>query len=333
MFPSEYFHIGCDEVNLSDYCAERDLDPTEVYVDYVNRMIALARDAGKTPMFWADHAVKDPKVAEGLDKNAVAVFWNYRKDISDAGLKALKKAGFKKTACAPSVASFGYRFLPTEHALGNVDRMAAHARKHKSLGVITTVWCPYRYIQGAIDYGIAYAAERVRTTKGFSRATFNKHFADKVFGTKLTQPLRQFLSGYPKLEITADLAEKLHNRDADLTEDQQKRVDRTNEAWQKIRHVLQDYTPKKNEDTWEAMKLAAYAAGICSQWFELAQEDKVSARERTMFNILLREVRRSVASMWDATRYADDPQKRRPHFPNEASQHALLLLRRIPPLK
>ena len=48
IFPSKYLHIGCDEVDLVDYCKSKGLDNHhKVWADYVNRIINLARKYGK----------------------------------------------------------------------------------------------------------------------------------------------------------------------------------------------------------------------------------------------------------------------------------------------
>jgi hypothetical protein len=48
------------------------------------------------------------------------------------------------------------------------------------------------------------------------------------------------------------------------------------------------------------------------------------------YNRLRREVRRAAAADWDRTRFASDPQKRKPMFPNWGDQYLLHLLTRLP---
>lgn len=330
LFPSEYLHIGADEVNLESYCAARpELEPARLWTDYVNEVIGLARACGKEPLFWADHAVKDPRIAEGLRKDATAVHWQYSDRVTDQGVRALRKAGFERILTAPSVACYGYRFLPSEVGLKNVDRMVRHAVKHDCLGIINTVWCPYRYIQGAVHYGIAYGGAQAAAEGRLKRKAFHRAYARATFGTDLAPALADFLDRYPRLLVDVHASLYAYGTWKTIPSEAAERLEETNRVWHAIRPAGLAYAPARNKAIWSDMRLAADAAGLVSEWFVLSRSRAGNAARRDAFNTLLPKIRREASKAWDRGRFPDDPQKRKPRFPNEADQHALFLLRKL----
>jgi len=331
VFPSDILHIGCDEVNLRDYCRSHGgLDEAAVWTDYVNRMIDLARACGKTPMLWGDHPTKDARIAEMLRKDVILVDWRYRADVREAVLVKLKRVGFERIVVAPSIACAGYRFLPTTTALTNTTKMARMGFKHGADGLINTIWCPYRYVQGALSYGIAYTAALLENGGRLDRRAFHQAFAGRVFGTPLTGPLARFLASWPALDITQDLSRELARRTPRFTPEQVERLQRISRIGGQILPLADRYRPEKNADIWRAMVLAGRAAWLCSESAMLRMIRRPGAERTNAYNTLLREVRKTLSQVWDDTRYADDPQKRRTKFPGTAHQYALILLRRLP---
>jgi len=77
------------------------------------------------------------------------------------------------------------------------------------------------------------------------------------------------------------------------------------------------------------MVLAARAVWLLSESCMLQAERAPAPERRTAYNRLLREVRNDLSAEWDQGRFADDPRKFRPVFPNEADQHMLFLLNRL----
>jgi len=329
LFDSPNIHIGCDEVNLADYCRERGgLDEAETWVGHVNRMIALARECGKTPLLWADHLLHDPRIAAGVDKAAVPVIWNYW-DVNgrDPGIGVLKRAGFERLWVAPSVGCHLCRFLPSRRALGNVAHLARCGRRFGAEALLNTVWCPYYYVQGAIYYGIAYSAEACRAGGRIPLKPFHEKFARKVFGVGLSRPLAKFLAGYGKVDIdNATAAKIIYSRR--LSGEQWRHLEVASAAGKAILPLAEQIHVRRNEDIWRAMVVAARAAWVCAENL-LLRRRRGSAARRLACNRTLRQARREVADEWDRTRYPDDPRKTRTAFPNEQDAYALILLRRL----
>lgn len=161
VFPDEVVHIGCDEVDLGDFCARRGLgDPDEVWAGWVNRLIAMVVARGRRAMLWADHLEREPRIAALIDKRAIAVSWHYgpTDDADDAPMRRLQAAGFAEVVSAPAVQCWRTRAHVSRGNLENVERMERHARAVGATGTLDTIWCPFRHLQGALWHGIASAA-------------------------------------------------------------------------------------------------------------------------------------------------------------------------------
>ena len=329
LFPSKFLHLGCDEVAMAAFCRSRKLNEAVVWTDHVNEMIGHARDCGKTPLIWADHPAKSEEIAARLRKDVILVEWRYDENASDAAIPRLKKAGFKDIVAAPSLACYLHRFLPTEGALKNTKRMARFAAKHELMGMANTVWCPWRYVQNALYYGIAYSSCVVRGKGRINLREFHEEFAYKVFGTGLTAPLNRFLNSWPKLTIPYALFGALTSRRAALSQAQKDQIERLNTIGGKVLALAGKYQPAKNHDIWNAMVMAARAVWLFSERYMLQQGGAPAAERKRAFNRLLRKVRNDLSAEWDRTRFADDPQKHRSKFLNEGDQYILILMRRL----
>ncbi len=332
LFPSKHLHIGCDEVNLVDYCKERGLDTARVWMDYVNQMIAMARRLGKRAVLWADRDEIEPRFSQMLDrecdKDALPVFWHYSHNVSDRRVKALKRAGFKTIWLAPAVAASEYRCLPARIALKNVERMARYNKRHGTAGLLLTVWEPYRYVQGAAYYGIAYAAEAARLGRKLELNAFHEKFARRVFGTRLESPLASFLRGFPDLEIRWEVAQHLAWGERGISDEGWRSLEKAVKTGKRILPLGEKYEPKKNKDIWVAMQVAALTAWVFAEHL-LIGRDGADKQRREAFNLALERCQRELAEEWDRTRFPDDPGKWRPSFPNKLACYILPLAKRL----
>ncbi len=331
LFPSAYVHIGCDEVDMTAIADLRPgIDTAAVWSDYVNKILAVVRQHNRTPIFWADHAVKDQRIAESLDKNSIALWWDYVPDVPAAHGTRLTKAGFKRIITGPAIAWCMHRYHPAENSLKNLDTMARHTTKQKLMGMISTVWCPFRYLQDTIWYGIAYAAETAKKGGRVNRAAFNKQFADKMFGAPLTKSAAEYLAAWPSLDISHSMSRSACSPNKPLEPGDRQRLKKVSATWRRVRSLGLDYRPKKNTHVWDAMRLAGDAAGVTAENVVLARGiDKLSAARITLHNETLGRVRKEIAEAWDATRFPNDPMKNRPKESGDGFQFALLIVRAL----
>ncbi len=334
LFPGKYLHVGCDEVDLTNYCKDKpELDPAELWSDYVNKILSLAVKYGRTPLFWADHPVKDRKICKLLNKDCVAVWWDYIPGVRELDLKNLTQAGFKNTITAPSVASWHTRFLAGRSTMTNTGKMARFAARQGSLGVINTIWCPFRYVQGSLYYGLAYCAEAVRSGGKPDIKKFNAKFVRKTFGRKMTLEIELFIKAWPDMELTAQITDIVSYADCKPENEVIKKVENINKLWYSVAQQAEAFKPSRNLDIWNAMKLAADASGIVTEWIVINRGlVKSTAERRVAYNDKLKAVRSALSDDWDATRYADDPAKKKPRFTNEPDQMMLLIIKKLPKL-
>lgn len=338
LFPSPYLHLGCDEVDMTAYCRKKGLQIEKTWADYVNRLAALARRAGKEPMIWADHPARNRKIAQLLRKDLILVEWRYTQNIRDTVLPALKKHGFRKFIVAPSLACYIHRFLPTTPALENTRRMAAFGAKHKVLGLINTIWCPWRYLQNAMYYGIAYSAHTVRHNGRPDMRAFQRQFARRVFGTGLTPALREFLECWPALAIDYSLATRIfrqadpprrNGRQAVFSTTELKRLQMLRKNGAKVLAVAGRFFPAKGTDIWHGMVLAAKCAWLCAESLLLSRGGADCLRRKTRYNEMLQEAKKEMSQEWERTRFPGDPQKLAAPFLSNRDEYAMTILQKL----
>jgi hypothetical protein len=316
-------------VDIDEYCQQRNLVSDIVWADYVNRMIRIARSFGKIPMIWADHVVNSDLVASRLHKDVVLVEWRYDNNFTDDIIPRLQRFGFEDILVAPSLACYSDRFLPTRQRLENTDRMVAIAKVNRVNGLINTIWCPWRYLQNAMYYGIAYSACAVQQGTQPDLAAFHEEFALKTFGTDLSPSLASFLDSWTDLAIDVTLSTKITQPSQTLTEIELQRVQKMVQVGEEVFRAAQDFVPRKNQEIWHGMLLSAKCAWLCAESLYRRQTNKPSAAEREDDHYQVLDVQKEMALEWDRTRYPDDPQKYRAYFPNESDQYAMLIMERL----
>ncbi len=326
LFPSKYLHIGCDEVNLEDYCKQRNLNSSDVWSGYVNRIIHLTKQADKIPMIWADHLENDDKIANAIDKDAIPISWAYKPDISDDSIKKLKSAGFSEIITAPSIACYLSRFLPSDVNLQNVKLMAEYTRKHNLMGMITTIWCPYRYFQKTMFYGIAYSAYLMQNADEFELENFHEAFVKKVFNTPLDQSVAKFLTDLPKMhppiEFFWQYIKEQRKPDDNIIE----AVRTVKELGGKLLPLTEKYQPSTNTDIWQEMILAAKSLQACSEGYFTFEQDN-SPTKKAEFRETIEKLYESACEIWDRDRFSDDQAKIQSAFKKDEEEYALLILR------
>ncbi len=335
VFPGRYIHVGGDEVELKAYCARRGLDERQVWSDYMTRVFGWVHENQRTPLFWSCRP--GPEAADhvrALPRDAVALYWDYDARGTDRGLRALRAVDLRGHITAPAIACYDDRFLPSARSLLNVDRMARYARTHRALGMLTTVWCPFRYIQGAMDYAIAYAGAAAKTGGAPARTAFHRRFAREHLGLGMTPALDRILSLYPRLMIEHPMAVRLFAGDP-FPPESLARMRTLNRLWRRLAPAMAAIAPPKNAAIWDAMRLAVDAAGLCTEAALLmaataADREGPLAARVAAYRRLRRTTFQRLKADWDRTRYADDPDKRRTRFSNEGNQYALHILRTLP---
>jgi Glycosyl hydrolase family 20, catalytic domain len=148
IFPSRYFHGGCDEVNWGGSELSREAlkkkSRDEIWAEYVNSLDEIARGLGKDLIVWGDYVLhKQPGILPRLNKDIIVMDWQYyvtdprpleqaARTVVDTGLRVIG---------APSIISCRWGVRAGANALRNIDAFAdAYSRieSPRALGVIVT---------------------------------------------------------------------------------------------------------------------------------------------------------------------------------------------------
>jgi hypothetical protein len=333
LFPSKYLHIGCDEVALEAYCNTKNLNVSDVWTDYVNDIIQFTFDLGKIPMLWGDHITKQKQILKKIRKDAVLIDWRYDTAVKDTVLGKLQKAGFKHLIVAPSVAGPRSWLLSDVDHLKNTAKMAAFANKHKILGLINTIWVPWSYLQNAVYYGIAYSAVAVRKGGAPDMDSFNRLFAKKTFGVKLTPRLKQFFENWHKIVLFGWIPSKIVRRTYKVDDKQFKTLLSINKYASKTLSASEYIAVKKNKDIYNGMLLSAKCAWVCSEFLLLKNSASARQNRKVQYNNFLNFLCADMQKEWDKTRYPADEQNVRKNFEKPALKfggYGMLLVNLLP---
>jgi hypothetical protein len=326
LFNSNYFHVGGDEVDLSEYCAKRKIkDEEAVWAGYVNRMISLVFALGKVPIIWGDHLRKSARICELLDKNVIVCDWRYEAELQESVVPRLKRAGFKNIICCPSLASGGYRFLPGHRAFSNTAGMIRQAFRYGALGVIHTVWYPTRYVQSTLMLGIDFAAYAFNKKGDVAYKVFADEFCRKVFGSQ-DKMLRILVEMLPDMEMGDALAQWIiHGRRGGKTGEKGlvSEAERLMRSGLLISELAPRVKVKKNKDILDGLLLASECGLLCGGYFMMGGKSNPIYRKKVEMVI------RKLEKDWDHGRFKDDPQKLKPMFPGEEASSVLSLVRSL----
>lgn len=331
LFSSEYLHLGCDEVNLASLNLNNTTEKAKVWTDYVNKMIDIAHDQGKTPIIWNDHLQKNGTIADLLRKDVVLMEWNYIPDYKPKNLRRFRDMGYPTIIMAPSISCYRLRVLPSRPGLMNTDAMASSVRNGTADGLINTIWLPMRYIQDAMWYGIAYSAFLINSCQEMNLHAFHKTFARKVFGSPMSKGLEYYLNRWPDLHLDYRFYINLANGKTDFSgnpEDLEELQDVYALASQLIDQEPH-FTPRKNGEILQAMYLATDVMHVLSNGLLILSGEDFSLQQKHDWHEQLANVIDAIDAEWNKGRYPNDPAKYVAKFPNQEHSHLLILLKKL----
>lgn len=191
VFPSRYFHGGCDEVNWGGSAQSREAlkkkSRDEIWAEYVNSLDELTHRLGKELIVWGDFVLHNqPGVLPRLNKDIIVMDWQYyvtdprpleqaARKVVDAGLRVIG---------APSIISCRWGLRAGANALRNIDAFAdAYSRieSDRVMGVIVTNWVPSRYIQGSMWDTFAYTGVALNEGSAAAQASAFQRFVENRY--------------------------------------------------------------------------------------------------------------------------------------------------------
>ena len=145
-FNSRMLHIGGDEPWELGQGRSQERVAREgkhaVYLEFLNRLFALAEQHEHQALFWADIILERPDLVPALPKNVTPVIWGYDVDspfaeqcriVADAGFRS----NFYVAPGAGTWNSFGGRL---DVARTNIELAAKEGIAHGARGLLLTAW-------------------------------------------------------------------------------------------------------------------------------------------------------------------------------------------------
>ena len=210
--------------------------------------------------------------------------------------------------------------------------MSRFADKYKLKGMINTIWCPYRYVQDAIYYGIAFGSYSFKRKGKVDLNDFNREFAKKVFCTADDENINWFLKDYSKYNADIVLIGDLFNMKWEhmkLKAPYRLLAVEMNKLGRKLFLKIENCRPKKNKEILDSMVLAVKCAWLLSEHFLIVKNNIKDKSRIKEYKEMLKTVTEQVSDNWDKTRFPDDPQKFGGVFWGEKVQYMSLILKEL----
>ncbi|WP_295796988.1 beta-N-acetylhexosaminidase [Mucilaginibacter sp.] len=145
--PSKYIHIGGDETYLLGHDARCKLKvakegKSKLYIDYIKTLCDIVIKLGKTPVLWADIALKYPDAIKLLPKRTVFIDWNYGWDMNNFGDHQKLMASGYEIWGSPALRSSPDNYFLTqwEKHFKNIRDFVPAAAKLGYKGIVMTSW-------------------------------------------------------------------------------------------------------------------------------------------------------------------------------------------------
>jgi hexosaminidase len=144
---SKYIHIGGDETYLLGHDERCKLmvakeGKSKLYIDYIRMLCNIVIKLGKTPVMWADIALKYPDAINLLPKGTILIDWNYGWDMNNFGEHQKLVASGYEIWGAPALRSHPDNYFLTmwEKHLKNIRDFIPVCRQLGYKGMIMTSW-------------------------------------------------------------------------------------------------------------------------------------------------------------------------------------------------
>lgn len=144
-FDSKLFNVGLDEPfelgmgETKDACEK--YGRGKVYLDYLNKIIALANEKyNKIPMFWDDIVFNHPETIKDIKPECIVLDWGYEEEFPFMErCRVLKEHGLKFYTC-PGTSTWGSYTGRFENMVYNIESAAKACIVHNGEGMLLTDW-------------------------------------------------------------------------------------------------------------------------------------------------------------------------------------------------
>jgi len=281
---SKYIHIGGDETYLLGHDERCRLmaakeGKSKLYINYIRMLCNIVIGLGKTPVLWADIALKYPEAIKLLPKSTVFIDWNYGWDMNNFGdHQKLVQSGYEIWG-APALRSSPDNYFLTgwEKHFKNIRDFVPEAAKLGYKGIVMTSWSTSgqysQVFESENDLTEEYAIRHVYPLSGF-----NMLIAAYAESIKSTQPLNidDFITRYCAAQYGFDAGQAakfwkaLKTTPYEIVHGEVKSrspltVHQMLDSTKVALDILYDLQPSKNKDEFEHYRLIA---GIRANYLE-----------------------------------------------------------------
>lgn len=163
-FSSDKYNICCDETaelgkgTSKQLCEARGMEA--VYVDFVEKICAVARAHGRRPLLWDDIIRRAPEQLRRLPKDVVLLDWGYDAENPSADILARLRDLECDYYICPGTGGWNSYLGCTDKMLANISRSARMGLQYGASGLLNTDWGDGGHLQSISSCyaGIAYGA-------------------------------------------------------------------------------------------------------------------------------------------------------------------------------
>lgn len=191
IFPSQYLHGGCDEVNWGGSARSRQAlrshSRAQIWADYLNSLHRAATGLQKELIVWGDFVLhKEPEILSLLDKQIIIMDWDYSATKAAPLRDTLNRvsAHGARAIGAPALSCYRWGARVGIDQLHNVEAFAdayVNDTQTACLGIVVTNWIPSRYLQGSVWDSFAYAAVALNQGSTMARTSAFRTFVEKHY--------------------------------------------------------------------------------------------------------------------------------------------------------
>ncbi|MFX1571716.1 MAG: family 20 glycosylhydrolase [Promethearchaeota archaeon] len=163
-FKSEYFHIGADESwDVGKVASKKYVEDISIEIAYLNhykRVYDIVKKYGyKKVIIYHDILYKYKDILEGLPKDMIIMYWNYKTQQVHPILKEIKNYNFP-VIVSPTIMDFNRIFPSIDKYEKNILNLIKYGHENGVIGEITSSWGDFhnKEIRENRFYGFIFSA-------------------------------------------------------------------------------------------------------------------------------------------------------------------------------
>ncbi|WP_260705024.1 beta-N-acetylhexosaminidase [Edaphobacter flagellatus] len=213
IFPGPFLHLGADEtVELGKGQTKAAVDSQglgQVYLDFLEKIVADLKPLNRKLLFWGDIAYKEPdllkQVPPSFKQATIAVPWEYNPQPKGFTryIKPFTDAGFE-TWVAPGINNWSRVYPNWNNGLANIQQFTLDGQKLGATGQLNTIWDDDgEALSNANWYGILFGAEAAWHQGEASIPTFQSSFGENFHGDttgKIDQAQQEIMAAHKLLK-------------------------------------------------------------------------------------------------------------------------------------